>query len=208
MFQVVHHTLAEHWLAEIRTEQTPATRFRDAVRKLGALLAAEVLRDAPLTETPIQTPCGLAIGRQLANQTILVPVLRAGLVYAEGMAEIIPNAIFGHIGLFRDECTHRPVPYFSKLPRKLAGTQILIADPMLATGHSAVAAVDTVLNAGAEPEQIRFLALVAAPEGVRCFEAAHPHIDIRAFALDERLNDQAYIVPGLGDAGDRLFGTC
>ena len=160
------------------------------------------------SETSIQTPCGLAIGRQLANQTILVPVLRAGLVYAEGMAEIIPNAIFGHIGLFRDESTHRPVPYFSKLPRKLAGTQILIADPMLATGHSAVAAVDTVLNAGAEPEQIRFLALVAAPEGVRCFEAAHPHIDIRAFALDERLNDQAYIVPGLGDAGDRLFGTC
>ncbi len=208
MFHLIQHALAEHILTELRNEQTSMVRFRELVRRLGMLVGAEALRDVPRQPQTVTTPCGVAQGSCLAEPVVIVPVLRAGLTYAEGVATLLPEASIGHIGLYRDEQTHRPVPYFSKLPGNLATSRVLVVDPMLATGYSAVAAVETLIQAGANPAKIQFLALVAAPEGVNCFEKAYPDIGVWAFALDERLNDKAYIVPGLGDAGDRLFGTC
>lgn len=213
MFQVVEHHLAQVWLSEVRDGRTPPARFRTLVRRLGALLAMEALRAAPVVRHTVQTPCGVANGAAWQEQVLIVPILRAGLTYAEGVGEVLPEAAFGHIGLYRDEQTHRPVPYFCKLPGWLSAARqpgrlrVYLVDPMLATGHSAVAAVQELLAHGVQEAEISLLTLVAAPEGRDCFVAACPQVSVWTWALDERLNEKAYIVPGLGDAGDRLFGT-
>ena len=211
MFYLPRHSVAQAWLTEARRIETTSVRFRELVRRLGALLAWEALREAPQRACRVETPCGVAEGGVLAERMVIVPILRAGLIYGEGMAKVFPEAAFGHIGLYRDEQTHRPVPYFTKLPAWLGQggepVRVLLADPMLATGHSAVAAADELLKRGVKAREIMLLTMVSAPEGRAVFEAAHPEIALWTWALDERLNERAYIVPGLGDAGDRLFGT-
>ncbi len=206
-FHILQHALAEAWLTEVRDAKTPSARFRELVRRLGGLIAWEALRNEPTQPRQVLTPCGEAAGAALLETPVIVPILRAGLVYAEGIAQLLPEADFGHIGLARDEITKRPNAYFCKVPRNLATRRILLADPMLATGHSAVAAVDALIAQGANATKIILLTLVAAPEGRDVFCAAHPEVPVWTVALDERLNEHAYIVPGLGDAGDRLFGT-
>lgn len=206
-FHILRHAVAETYLAEARDARTPSVRFRELVRRLGGLVAAEALREAPTRPVEVVTPCGVAHGRTLADPVLIVPILRAGLAYAEGVAQLFPEAAFGHIGLYRDEATKRPVTYFCKVPERLAERRILLVDPMLATGHSAVAAAEALLARGADPARMALLTLVAAPEGRDVFLAAHPGIEVWTVALDAGLNAQAYIVPGLGDAGDRLFGT-
>lgn len=206
-FRILRHAVAEAYLAEARDARTSSARFRELVRRLGGFVASEALREAPTRPVDVVTPCGLAQCRTLADSVLIVPILRAGLTYAEGVSQILPEAAFGHIGLYRDEVTKRPVTYFCKVPKCLSVCRILLVDPMLATGHSAVAAAEALLARGAVPDKMALLTLVAAPEGRDVFLAAHPDIDVWTVALDEGLNENAYIVPGLGDAGDRLFGT-
>lgn len=206
-FHILRHAVADTFLAEARDRTTPPDRFRTLVRRLGGLVACEALRDLPTAAVRTESPCGTAEGRKLAERLLIVPILRAGLTYAEGVAQVVPEATFGHIGLYRDETTHRPVPYFCKLPKTLHDRRILLTDPMLATGHSAAAAVDLLLERGADAQKIILLTLVAAPEGRDVITAAHPEVTVWTVALDRCLNGKAYIVPGLGDAGDRIFGT-
>lgn len=204
---ILRHAVADTYLAEVRDSRTPSARFRELVRRLGGLVATEAMRDFPTRPVEVRTPCGVAACRTLAESVLIVPILRAGLTYAEGVSQVLPEATFGHIGFYRDETTKRPVPYFCKVPQRLAERRILLTDPMLATGYSAVAAADALLARGADPKKTILLTLVAAPEGRDVFLAAHPDIEVWTAALDERLNEDAYIVPGLGDAGDRIFGT-
>lgn len=206
-FHILRHAVAETYLAEVRDVRTSSARFRELVRRLGGLVAAEALREAPIRPIQVTTPCGTAQCRTLADPVLIVPILRAGLTYAEGVSQVLPEAAFGHIGLYRDETTKRPVTYFCKVPQRLSERRILLVDPMLATGHSAAAAAAALLARGADPAKMALLTLVAAPEGRDVFLAAHPEIEVWTAALDDGLNAQAYIVPGLGDAGDRLFGT-
>lgn len=206
-FHILRHAVAETYLAEVRDARTPSPRFRELVRRLGGLVATEALRDVPTRPLEVVTPCGAAQCRTLADPVLIVPILRAGLTYAEGVSQILPEATFGHLGLYRDETTKRPVTYFCKVPQRLASRRILLVDPMLATGHSAVAAADALLGRGADSAKMALLTLVAAPEGRDVFLAAHPGVEVWTAALDDRLNADAYIVPGLGDAGDRIFGT-
>jgi len=206
-FYVLDHPLIQHKLSMMRDKSTPTILFRQLLREIALLMGYEITRDFPMTTIKIETPLAAMEAPSLAGKKVaVVPILRAGLVMAEGLLELIPPARVGHIGLYRDHATKRPVEYFVKLPDP-EGRIFILVDPMLATGHSAAAAVDTLNKRGVSDDSIRMMVLVAAPEGVRVFHAAHPKVPVYSAALDSHLNENAYIVPGLGDAGDRLFGT-
>jgi uracil phosphoribosyltransferase len=204
---VLDHPLIRHKLSLMRDKRAPTILFRQLLREISLLMGYEITRRLPVTTERIETPLATIDAPVIAGKKVaIVSILRAGLGMADGLLDLIPSARMGHIGLYRDPQTKRPVEYFVKLPEP-EGRIFILCDPMLATGHSAVAAVDILNRRGVADSSIRFMALVAAPEGVRVFTAAHPTIPVYAAALDDHLNDHAYIVPGLGDAGDRLFGT-
>ena len=203
---IVDHPLVQHKLTLMRERETPTAVFRQLLREISQFLAYEVTRDLPMTTRSIETPvqameAPVVAGRKLA----LVSILRAGNGLLDGILELVPSARVGFVGLYRDEETLQPVQYYFKCPEHLSERRVIAVDPMLATGNSSVAAVDLLKAQGAT--DIRFLCLLAAPEGVRRMQEAHPDVPIVTAALDERLNDKGYIVPGLGDAGDRMFGT-
>ena len=205
-FEVLDHPLIQHKLTLIRDKHCSTKEFREIVNEISTLMSYEVSRDMPLMDVEIETPIGKSIQKQISGKKVaIVPILRAGLGMVDGMAELLPVARIGHIGMYRDEETLKPTEYFVKLPSDISERQVFVVDPMLATGGSAIMAVDALKKRGAK--DIRFCSLVAAPEGVKALQEAHPDIDIYTAALDEKLNEDGYIVPGLGDAGDRLFGT-
>ena len=204
---VLDHPLIQHKLSLMRDRRTPTIQFRQLLKEIALLMGYEITRSLPLTSEEIETPVAPMVAPVIAGKKVaIVSILRAGLVMADGLQELIPSARVGHIGLYRDPVTKRPVEYFVKLPEP-EGRLFILVDPMLATGYSAAYAVDVLNRKGVDDSQIRSMALVVAPEGMTVFAEAHPRIPVFAAALDERLNDHAYIVPGLGDAGDRLFGT-
>lgn len=202
---VIGHPLVAHRLALIRDRATPAGEFRRLMHELAMLLGYEALGDLALEEVGIETPLAPTTARRLGRGVAFVSILRAAEGLMPGLVELVPSARVGHVGLYRDEATLSPVRYYCKLPPGIAGDAVLVADPMLATGGTAVEAVRLVKRAGGR--DIRFLCVVAAPEGVAALRAAHDDVAIFAAALDERLNEKGYILPGLGDAGDRLYGT-
>lgn len=202
---VSEHPLVRHKLTKLRDKATKPKKFRELIRELAILLAYEATLDLGLTPLAVETPMGQAPGFELKEQIGLVPILRAGLGMVEGIWEMMPGSEVWHIGLFRDERTLKPVEYYNKLPVSPTVQVCLILDPMLATGGSATATADILKRWGAE--RIKFVGIIAAPEGIRVLQEAHPDIDIHVAAVDERLNDIGFIVPGLGDAGDRQFGT-
>lgn len=203
---VVDHPLVRHKLSVLRDRATNSAEFRRVAGEIGTLLAYEATRDLPLASVDVHTPLETVTGEQLAGpDVVLVPLLRAGLALLDPLLHLMPNARVGFIGLYRDEDTHQPHVYYSKLPDQLGERRLLLLDPMLATGGSTSAACDILKGAGAKA--ITLVCLVAAPEGVARMEADHPDVDIVAASLDRQLNAAAYILPGLGDAGDRLFGT-
>ena len=207
-FHVLDHPLIQHKLTMIRQKDCGTKVFREVVNEISMLMAYEVSRDLPLENVEIETPLVKTTLKTLAGKKVaIIPILRAGLGMVDGILELIPAAKIGHVGMYRDHDTLQPVEYFVKLPSDISERQLFVVDPMLATGGSAVAAIDALLKRGAHPQSIKFCCLVAAPEGVKVLQEAHPEIDIYAAALDERLNENGYILPGLGDAGDRLFGT-
>lgn len=207
-FHVIKHPLIEHKLTILRDKNTGTKDFRDLVNELARLLAYEVSRDLPLEDIEIETPLVKSTQKAIAGKKVVIaPILRAGLGMVDGILDLIPAARVGHVGLYRDEETMQPVEYFVKMPSDLENRQVYLVDPMLATGGSAIAAIDSVVERGAKAENIKFICLVAAPEGVKAMQDAHPDVEIFTAGLDEKLNEDAYIVPGLGDAGDRLFGT-
>ncbi len=202
---VTNHPLIQHKLAILRDKNTRPTEFRKLVSELGTLLCYEATRDLPLVTKEIETPLMKTEARMLAQKVALIPILRAGLGMIDGIWNLIPNACVLHIGLYRDEDTLKPVEYYNKLPNYRTVDHCLILDPMLATGGSAIAVADILKNWGAK--SIRFVGLIGAPEGIEALHKAHPDIDIHLAAIDEKLNEHGYILPGLGDAGDRQFGT-
>lgn len=205
-FQVISHPLIQHKLSILRREDTSTKDFRELVNEIVMLMGYEVSRDLPLEEVEIQTPITKTVQKQLSGKKLaIVPILRAGIGMVDGFLSLVPAAKVGHIGMYRDEETLEPVEYLVKLPEDIDQRQIFVVDPMLATGGSAILAVDSLKKRGAA--NIKFVCLVAAPEGVKKLQDAHPDIDIYTASLDEKLNENGYIVPGLGDAGDRLFGT-
>lgn len=203
---VLDHPLIQHKLSRMRDKRTSTRTFRDLLREVTLLMGYEITRDLPMTTETIDTPVAPMDAPVIAGKKVaIVPVLRAGLGMADGLMELIPSARQGHVGLFRGE-DQRPVEYYVRLP-EIDGRLFIVCDPMLATGYSAVHAVQVLIDRGIEPGNIRFLALVAAPEGVEVFVNAHPSVPVYVASLDQKLNKSAYIVPGLGDAGDRIFGT-
>ena len=203
---VVDHPLIAHKLSMMRRTDTSTKDFRDLAEEISLLMAYEVTRDLPLHEIDIETPICKTKGYEISGRSIaVVPILRAGLGMVNGILTLVPNAKVGHIGLYRDPETHQPVEYYCKLPADATERRIIVVDPMLATGGSAIAAVQFIKDRGCK--DIQLVNLIAAPEGVEAFQKAHPDVDIYVAALDEKLNEHAYIVPGLGDAGDRIFGT-
>ncbi len=205
-FQVIDHPLIQHKLTMIREKNCGTKVFREVVNEIAMLMAYEVSRDMPLEDVVIETPMGKSTQKTLSGKKVaIIPILRAGIGMVDGILELIPAAKVGHVGLYRDEETLQPHEYFVKLPEDIASRQLFVVDPMLATGGSAIMAIDSLKERGAS--NIKFVCLVAVPEGVKALQEAHPDVDIYTAALDERLNEDCYIVPGLGDAGDRLFGT-
>jgi len=202
---IIEHPLIQHKLTHLRDKRTDHMQFRLLTKELTSFMLYEVMSDYPLKEIAIETPLMAAKSKVLAREISLVLILRAGLGMLDGLLELVPEARVGHIGLYRNEDTLEPVQYYSKLPKNITDTDVILVDPMLATGGSAATAASIVKKAGAK--NIKFVCMVAAPEGVAKLSAAHPDVAIYAAALDERLNDHGYILPGLGDAGDRLFGT-
>ena len=203
---VVAHPLVQHKVALLRDATTPKKLFKELVDELATLLAYEATKGLALEPVPVTTPLETTTGHRLAGrEPALIPILRAGLGMVDGVLALIPDARVGHVGLYRDHDSLRPVEYYFKVPPDLAARDVFLLDPMLATGGSAINAVHALKRAGAV--RLTFLCLVAAPEGVRAFHAAHPDVPIIAAALDRELNAHGYILPGLGDAGDRLFGT-
>ena len=203
---VLDHPLIQHKLAILRSKDTPVKEFRELVGEIAGLMCYEATRKLPLKDVDVETPvatahCHMLSGKKLA----IVPVLRAGLGMVDQMVALIPSAKIGHIGLYRDPETHKPVEYYCKLPEDIANRQVFVVDPMLATGGSAVAAIDFLKKHGCK--NIIMMNIIGAPEGVAAVQKAHPDVEIYLAALDEKLNEHAYIVPGLGDAGDRIFGT-
>ena len=205
-FVVLDHPLVQHKVALLRDENTDTKSFRELVQELATLITYEATRDLPLTDKIVKTPVAEAHCKVLAGREIgVVPILRAGLGMVDGVMSLTPAAKIGHIGLYRDPETLQPVPYYCKLPVDVQDRDILLVDPMLATGGSAIAAIKVLQEAGCK--SIKMMNLIAAPEGVKAVQEACPDVDIFVAALDDHLNDHGYIVPGLGDAGDRLFGT-
>ena len=203
---VMDHPLVAHKLSIMRDKNTSVKDFRELVSEIGMFIAYEATRDLALTTRTIETPiCAAEMPTLAGKKLAVVPILRAGLGLVDGVLRMVPSARVGHIGMFRDEETLEPHTYFCKLPKDIAEREALIVDPMLATGGSAAAAIDEMKKRGCK--HIKLLVLVAAPEGIECIRKAHPDVDIYAGAVDQCLNENGYIVPGLGDAGDRIFGT-
>lgn len=205
-FHLIDHPLIQHKLTIMRDKNTSTKDFRELLNEISLLMGYEITRDLPLEEVEVKTPVAKAKMKRLAGKKLaIVPILRAGLGMVDGMLSLIPSARVGHIGLYRDPETHQPVEYYCKMPADIEERLVIIADPMLATGGSSADAITMVKKRGAK--HILLMCLVAAPEGVKKVQDEHPDVDIYTAALDDYLNDHAYIVPGLGDAGDRIFGT-
>ena len=205
MVTVLDHPLIKHKLTNLRDENTGHKDFRENLDEVASLMAYEVCRDLPMKQVQIKTPMAECTSQVIDGEVILVPILRAGMGLVNGIMDLIPTAKVGFIGLYRDENTLEPVEYFAKFPKELTEGVVLVLDPMLATGGSAVAAVEMIKKRGAK--NIKMVCLVGAPEGVKAFTEAHPDVDLYLAALDDHLNEIGYIVPGLGDAGDRIYGT-
>ena len=204
---ILNHPLIQHKLSHMREHDTSTRTFRELLKEITLLMGYEITRDLPLTTRPIRTPLVTIDAPVIAGKKLaIVPILRAGIGMSDGLLELVPSARVGHIGVFRDPETHEPVEYLVRLPDTSERTFIL-CDPMVATGNSAVHAIDVLKKRGVPDEHIIFLALVAAPEGVKVVQAAHPNVKLYVASLDSHLDEHAYIVPGLGDAGDRIFGT-
>lgn len=203
---VFDHPLIQHKLTFIRAKKTGTKEFRELVDEVAALMMFEITRDMPLKDIEVETPVEVATSKVLAGKKLgIIPILRAGIGMVDGILNLIPTAKVGHVGLYRDPETLKPIEYYVKLPEGIEERELIVVDPMLATGGSAVAAIDSLKSRGAT--NIKFMCLIAAPEGVKMVQDAHPDVDIYIAGLDEKLNEHGYIVPGLGDAGDRLFGT-
>jgi len=203
---ICDHPLIRHKLTIIRDKNTNTKQFRELVDEVAMLMAYELTRELPLEEVTVETPVATAKGWQISGRSVgLVPILRAGLGMVDGVLRILPSAKVGHIGMYRDHETLKPVEYYISLPTDVAERELIVIDPMLATGGSACAAIDMLKQRGCKPSKL--MCLIAAPEGVQAVQERHPEVDIYLAALDERLNEHGYIVPGLGDAGDRLYGT-
>lgn len=203
---IMNHPLIHHKLSILRDEKTSSRDFRTLVSEIAMLMCYEATRDLALQEVEVQTPVAVAKVKKLAGRKLaVVPILRAGLGMVDGMVNLVPSARVGHIGLYRDPETLMPVEYYCKLPSDISQRDVIVVDPMLATGGSAIDAITQIKKR--EPKNIKFMCIIAAPEGLEALKAAHPDIQIYVGALDERLNDHGYIIPGLGDAGDRIFGT-
>ena len=203
---IMDHPLIHHKLAVLRNKETPVKEFRELVNEISGLMCYEATRDLPTVEVEVQTPVAVAKCKMLAGKKLaIVPILRAGLGMVDALVDLIPSAKIGHIGLYRDPVTHEPVEYYCKLPEDIGNRVTFVVDPMLATGGSAVAAIDFLKKHGCK--QIIMMNVIGCPEGIKRVQDAHPDVEMYLAACDERLNEHAYIVPGLGDAGDRIFGT-
>ncbi len=205
MLEVLNHPLITHKLTLMRNKNTGTKDFRENLDEIAELMAYEVCRDLPIQPIDIETPMGPCVGYELSKEVVIVPILRAGIGLLDGIRRLVPTAKVGFVGLYRDEETLQPQEYFSKFPKNLDEAIVMIVDPMLATGGSAVAAIDMVKARGAK--SIKLICLVGVPEGAKAVQTAHPDVDIYLAAMDDHLNEIGYIVPGLGDAGDRIFGT-
>lgn len=203
--KILNHPLIDHKMSIIRNKDTNTKSFRENVNEIGGLITYEITRDLPTKEVVVETPITKTVCNELSKDVIIVPILRAGLGMVEGIQMIIPTAKVGHVGMYRDEETLEPHEYYAKFPEEIKDGTVLVVDPMLATGGSASAAITAVKKRGAK--DIRFVGLVGCPEGVERLHKDHPNVDIYLAAMDEKLNEVGYIVPGLGDCGDRLFGT-
>ena len=203
---IFDHPLIQHKISLLRDKNTGSKEFRELVQEIGMLMCYEVTRDLPMEEVEIETPVAVAKTKVLTGRKLaFVPILRAGLGMVDGLLQLVPAAKIGHIGLYRDETTHMPVEYYCKLPADISEREVIVLDPMLATGGSAIDAIGQIKKRGAT--NIKFMCLIAAPEGLEALQKAHPEVPVYCASLDERLNEDKYIVPGLGDAGDRIFGT-
>ncbi len=202
----MNHPLIQHKITMLRSKETGTKEFREIVTEIAMLMAYEVTRDFPLVDVEIETPICTTKSKVIAGKTVgIVPILRAGLGMVDGFVNLIPSVKVGHVGLYRDPETLEPVEYYCKMPTDVDKRDIIVLDPMLATGGSAIAAIQVVKDKGAK--QLKFACLISCPEGIKALQEAHPDVDIYVGKIDEKLNDHAYITPGLGDAGDRLFGT-
>lgn len=203
---VMDHPLIQHKLSILRDVKTPSKEFRALISEIANLICYDATRDLPLEEVEVETPICRTKAKMLSGKKVaIVPILRAGLGMVDGMLALLPSAKVGHIGLYRDPDTLQPVEYYCKLPADIEQREVFVVDPMLATGGSAIDAISQIKKRG--PKHIKFLGIIAAPEGLDALSKAHPDVDIIVASLDEKLNDHGYIVPGLGDAGDRIFGT-
>lgn len=203
---VINHPMIQHKLTILRDKNTGTKDFKELLREISLLMGYEITRDLPLVEVEIETPiCKTTAYRIAGKKMSIVPILRAGLGMVDGLLTLVPAAKIGHIGLYRNEETHKPVFYYCKLPDDIQQRMVIVTDPMLATGGSSIDAISLLKEKGCN--NIRLMCLVAAPEGIKAVQAAHPDVDIYVAAVDSHLNEDAYIVPGLGDAGDRIFGT-
>lgn len=203
---IFDHPLIQHKLSILRSKETKTKDFRQLVNEIAMLMTFEATRDLPTEDIKVETPCGIANCKQLAGRKLaFVPILRAGIGMVDGCLTLVPSARIGHIGLYRDEETHTPVEYYCKLPKDIDQRDVFVLDPMLATGGSAIDAITQIKKRN--PRKVSFLCTIAAPEGLEALKEAHPDVDIYCAALDEKLNEDCYIIPGLGDAGDRIFGT-
>lgn len=203
---VTSHPLIQHKLSILRDKNTPSKEFRALIEEIAMLMCYEATRDLELQEVEVETPVAVAKAKELSGKKLaVVPILRAGLGMVDGILNLIPSARVGHIGLYRDPETLQPVEYYCKFPSDIADRDVIVVDPMCATGGSAIDAISLIKKRG--PKHIKFMCTIAAPEGIQALTQAHPDVDIFCAALDDRLNDHGYIIPGLGDAGDRIFGT-
>lgn len=206
---ICNHPMVDHHLSNLRDKDCSSDQFKAHVDAISFMLAYEASQYLPTQEQEVHTPITTMQGRVFSHQTppVIVPILRAGLGLLKGFEYFFPDAHTGHVGVYRDELTKRPVEYLLKLPKDMSNRPVFLIDPMLATGHSAIYAADLLIKAGADPKQMIAIFMISAPEGIKEFQTQHPNVQIVTAALDSHLNDKAYIVPGLGDAGDRLFGT-
>lgn len=203
---IFDHPLIQHKLAILRDENTPTKEFRELISEISMLMCYEATRDLPLQDVEINTPMAPMIAKKIAGRKLaFVPILRAGCGMLDAMLTMVPSAKVGHIGLYRDEETHKPVEYYNKLPGDIEERDVFVLDPMLATGGSAIDAISIIKRSN--PRSIKFLCIISAPEGIEALTQAHPDVDLFCAAKDEKLNDNCYILPGLGDAGDRIYGT-
>ncbi|MCQ2455247.1 MAG: uracil phosphoribosyltransferase [Clostridia bacterium] len=203
---IMDHPLIQHKLSILRDEKTGTKQFRELISEIAMLMCYDATRDLPLKNVSVKTPVDIANAKQLDGRKMaIVPILRAGLGMVDGITSLIPSCRIGHIGMYRDPVTHKPVDYYCKLPSDLEDRDVFLLDPMLATGGSAIDAVSRIKEFN--PKRIKFMCIIAAPEGLKAFTEAHPDVPVYCAGLDDHLNEHCYIVPGLGDAGDRIFGT-